>query len=209
VSAPYTMAEVDATGPYFTPAGTHAAMCEVGRLRATVAALASVTAERDEARAEMAHKVEEYRLITNAAVAEKARADAAEVREAALRAALVECVAALRSAPATVRYGAWAEGTRANAIAHGDAALAAPDPGAWVRREELDREKREADFVIEGLKGTARLLKETQGTEMKRVAEAAWDAGYNAGTRPEAMGSRPSPAVVKRADLAALLEGTR
>lgn len=154
--------------------------------------------ERDEARAEMAHKVEEYRLITNAAVAEKARADAAEIREAALRAALVECVAALRSAPATVRYGAWAEGTRANAIAHGDAALAAPDPAAWVRREELEA-------AIDRHQ-VAHARAEVAEREMRRVAEEAYRAGRSAGNE---RGTSVSHEQRMTADLTALLEGTR
>jgi hypothetical protein len=185
------------------------------RLRATVAALASVTAERDEARAalaemtRLAESTKSGELGARLAIAE-AEKQAAEVREVALRAALEGIAATFTGNPDSTEemtihdFDSVSDFERAceelAAIRAVHAALAAPDPGAWVRREELESVLKNAD-------GSAReLFMSWHRAELRRVAEAVrLECARQCSTQcNEGCETR-----IDALDLATLLEGTR
>jgi chromosome segregation ATPase len=202
----------------------HMAGAEIDRLETK---LEKLTAERDEARADLAECRDHTEATEKAHTAMQVLKDAAEVREAALRKQhdftveaanhsidneqeLERQVAALRAALVGVMHlpvniaslTEWHN----ELITQAKAALAAPDPSAWVRREELEAVQAkvtEKVLIIGKIMQDSLAAVAAHRAELRRVAEAAWDAGFSAGD------SSAAPSARRAHDLTALLEGTR
>lgn len=98
--------------------------------------LGRVRVERDEARAALAMAEHAKINLAGTLCFHRDRADAAEAQVAALRAALEDVWAAIGDR--LLARGPLSKEYAGSVTAKVTAALAAPDPSAWVRREELE-----------------------------------------------------------------------